>query len=94
MDEYETLSLFSEDSAESHREPPPTATGRRLAVLISGLALLTAATVVSWTDGSSTSTRPAAAQGAVDPRPAAALLPGGSVYQEQVPHVLRPRCTD
>jgi hypothetical protein len=83
-DEFETLSLFPEDRSRldrAHVRPK----ARRLAVLVAGLAVLTGFAVASW--NSSPAPGPAPASPPAQ-QPPAAYLPGGSVYAEQVPHLL------
>jgi hypothetical protein len=81
-DEFETLSLCPED----HERAAPTA--RRLALLVAGLAVLTGGAVAGWQRDPHVEPAGHPEQRPVQlpvEQPPAAYLPGGSVYDQQVP---------
>jgi hypothetical protein len=80
-DEFETLSLFPDD--REHVSPP----ARRLVVLVAGLAVITGAAVGIWQHEPDREPGLAPTRQPVQ-EPLAAYLPGGSVYDQQVPQVI------
>ena len=75
-----TTQPTTQTSSPRSRPSPANRAGRRLAVLVAGLAALTTGTVIAW---SQLGENPA--RSSTNSVPSAAYQPGGSVYDEQVP---------